>query len=92
MENNGIEKAVDTAKKTVKATGKTVTTGQLVGLGAGCAVGGAAVGIGAWEGIKALRRKWKARKEKKASEKKPEETKKEETPTEKPAEPAQTAT
>ena len=57
---------------------KTVTTGQLIGLGAGCAAGGAAAGIGGYVGIKALIRKHKEKKAKKASEEK--------TKNEKPAE------
>ena len=53
MENN-VNTAVELTAKAADKAMKTVTTGQLVGLGAGCAVGGAAAGIGTYVGIKAL--------------------------------------
>lgn len=63
---------------------KTVTTGQLVGLGAGCAAAGAGIGIGSFIGIRALWRKHKEKKAKKEAEKS-KETKSEEKKEEKQA-------
>lgn len=77
---------VGTVTENVSKAIKTVTTGQLIGLGAGCAAGGAAAGIGGYIGIKALIKRHKDKKakkeeeKKKTEEKKPEEKKPEEEP------------